>query len=101
MNAAPSFSGGGRVTGGPAFSGGPARSGPGPALGGRPSGNFAFRGDHHRDRFRGLYAFGGPVVAPDYYDSDDAYVADDSSCWQRQLVPTQYGLRWQLVDVCE
>ena len=69
-------------------------------------GNFAARGfdrDHDGHRhfrgfgFGGLYAFSGP----DYYD-DNAY--DDSygdSCWQRQLVPTPYGLQWQLVDVCE
>jgi hypothetical protein len=65
-------------------------------------GNFAARGfdrDHDRHRgFRGfgggLYAFSGPDYDYGYYDSYD-------SCWQRQLVPTRYGLQWRLVDVCE
>jgi hypothetical protein len=69
-------------------------------------GNFAARGfdrNHDRDRhfrgfgFGGLYAF-----APGYYGYDNSY--DDSNgdgCWQRQLVPTPYGLQWQLVDVCQ
>jgi hypothetical protein len=69
-------------------------------------GNFAARGfdrDHDRGRhfrgfgFGGLYAF-----APGYYGYDNSY--DDSNgdgCWQRQLVPTPYGLQWQLVDVCQ
>ena len=52
---------------------------------------------HHHFRgfgFGGLYAFSGP----DYdYAYDDSY----DSCWQRQLVPTPYGLQWRLVDVCE
>jgi hypothetical protein len=65
-------------------------------------GNFAARGfdrDRHR-AFRG-FGFGGGLYAysgPDYdYAYDDSY----DSCWQRQLVPTQYGLHWQLVDVCQ
>jgi hypothetical protein len=74
-------------------------------------GNFAANGwghgghDHHFRRFGfaglglgGLYAFS----SPGYYGYDNAY--DDSygdSCWQRQLVPTPYGLQWQLVDVCQ
>jgi hypothetical protein len=65
-------------------------------------GNFAARGfdrDHDRHRgFRGfgggLYAFSGPDYDYGYYDSYD-------SCWQRQPVPTPYGLQWRLVDVCE
>jgi hypothetical protein len=77
---------------------------PGNVAGAR--GNFAARGfdrDHDRHHgfrgfgFGGLYAFSGPG----YYD-DNAY--DDysgDSCWQRQLVPTPYGLQWRLVDVCE
>jgi hypothetical protein len=65
-------------------------------------GNFAARGfdrDHDRDhRFRrfgfgGLFAFSGPGD----YAYDDSY----DNCWQRQLVPTPYGLQWRLVDVCE
>jgi hypothetical protein len=64
-------------------------------------GNFAANGfvrdhDRHFRHFRGgvgLFAFGGP----DYYAYDDSY----DSCWQRQLVPTPYGLRWRLVDICE
>jgi hypothetical protein len=73
---------------------------------GNVGGNFAARGfdrDHRRDfrggvGFGGLYAFSGPG----YYGYDNSY--DDSygdSCWQRQLVPTPYGLQWQLVDVCQ
>jgi hypothetical protein len=66
-----------------------------------PHGNFAAGGfDHgHRRGFPGygivggLYAFGGP----DYYGYNDY----SDGCWQRQLVPTPYGLQWQLVDVCE
>jgi hypothetical protein len=65
-------------------------------------GNFAGNGfardhDRHFRHFRGgvgLFAFGGP----DYYGYDD-YNGD--SCWQRQLVPTPYGLQWRLVDVCQ
>jgi hypothetical protein len=61
-------------------------------------GNFAARGfdrDHDRHHFRG-FGFGGLYAfAPGYYD--DGY----DSCWQRQLVPTRYGLQWRLVDVCE
>jgi len=71
-------------------------------------GNFAGRGNfaangfvrgHDHDRFHhfrggvGLFAFGGPG----FYDYDD-YYAD--GCWQRRLVPTPFGLRWRLVDVC-
>lgn len=33
----------------------------------------------------GLYAFGGP-----YY----------GGCWQRRWVPTPFGMRWRLVNVC-
>ena len=64
-------------------------------------GNLAARGfdrdhdGHHHFRgfgFGGLYAFSGPD-----YAYDDSY----DSCWQRQLVPTPYGLQWRLVDVCE
>ena len=40
--------------------------------------------------YGGLYAFGGPA----YYGYDD-------SCWVRRSVPTPYGLRWRLVDVCD
>lgn len=70
-----------------------------------PRGNFAARGfDHDRDHRRGfggfgyggLYAFGGP----DYYDSYDNYYGGDG-CWQQQLVPTPYGMQWQMVDVCQ
>ena len=61
-------------------------------------GNFAARGfdrDHDRHHFRG-FGFGGLYAfAPGYYD--DGY----DSCWQRQLVPTPYGLQWRLVDVCQ
>src|SRR4029077_21014925 len=74
----------------------------------RTQGNFAARGNfaangfvrgHDHDRFRhfrggvGLFAFGGPT----FYDYDDSYV---DGCWQRRLVPTPFGLRWRLVDVC-
>jgi hypothetical protein len=64
--------------------------------------NFAANGfarDHDHDRFRhfrggvGLFAFGGPT----FYDYDDSYA---DGCWQRRLVPTPFGLRWRLVDVC-
>jgi hypothetical protein len=64
-------------------------------------GHFAARGfdrdhdGHHHFRgfgFGGLYAFSGPD-----YAYDDSY----DNCWQRQLVPTPYGLQWRLVDVCE
>jgi hypothetical protein len=41
----------------------------------------------------GLYAFGGS----DYYGYD--YYGD--GCWQRRWVPTPYGMRWRLVDVCD
>jgi hypothetical protein len=67
-----------------------------------PRGNFAANGfvrDHDHDRFRhfrggvGLFAFGGPA----FYDYD--YYAD--GCWQRRLVPTPFGWRWRLVDVCD
>jgi hypothetical protein len=68
-----------------------------------PRGNFAANGfarDRDHDRFRhfrggvGLFAFGGP----DYYGYDGYY---GDSCWQRQLVPTPYGLQWRLVDICD
>jgi hypothetical protein len=42
--------------------------------------------------FCGLYAFGGPA----YYGYDYS-----DGCWVRRLVPTPYGLRWRLVDVCD
>ncbi len=35
----------------------------------------------------GLYAFGGPAY---YY----------GGCWQRRWVPTPFGMRWRLVNVC-
>ena len=61
-------------------------------------GNFAARGfDRDHDRHRGFrgFGFGGGLYAfsgPDYdYAYDDSY----DSCWQRQLVPTPYGLQWQ------
>jgi len=67
-----------------------------------PRGNFAANGfvrDHDHDRFRhfrggaGLFAFGGPLYDYDYYYAD--------GCWQRRLVPTPFGWRWRLVDVCD
>jgi hypothetical protein len=70
----------------------------------RTPGNFAAPQNHvaaggwrgHGRRFGygfgGLYAFGGP----DYY----GYDAYGDGCWQRRLVPTPFGLRWRLVDVC-
>ena len=74
----------------------------GPSNFGGNRGRFAANGrgrDHDHDRFRGfgfggLYAFGGP----EFYGYDNYY---DDSCWQRQLVPTPYGLQWRLVDVCQ
>lgn len=88
----------------------------GPGRGNFARGNFAAhnnfaannwnrRGDwrfRHRGRFFGPgigFAFGG--FGPDYYDyygADDGY---DDGCFQRQFVPTPYGWRWQLVDVCQ
>ena len=53
-------------------------------------------GHGFRGGFGGLYAFGGPG----YYD-DDYYDNYDNGCWVRRLVPTPYGLRWRLVDVCD
>ena len=78
----------------------------GPSNFGGNRGHFAANGarDHDHDRFRGrgfgfggLYAFSGPG----YYDDNgyDDYYGD--TCWQRQLVPTPYGLQWRLVDVCQ
>jgi hypothetical protein len=55
--------------------------------------------DHDR-RFRG-FGFGGLYAYdPGYYDYSDADTYYGDGCWQRQLVPTPFGLRWQLVDVC-
>jgi len=101
------FAGGGAMThGGGGFAGG---GGAGFARPAGPSnfagtrGNFAARGfdrDHDGHRhfrgfgFGGLYAFGGP----EFYGYDNYY---DDSCWQRQLVPTPYGLQWRLIDVCQ
>jgi len=67
-----------------------------------PRGNFAANGfvrdhDRHFRHFRGgagLFAFGGPL----YDDYDDSYA---DGCWQRRLVPTPFGWRWRLVDVCD
>jgi hypothetical protein len=83
-----------------------ARSAPGQGNGNfaGPRTNFAGRDFDHDRHGRGfgpgfgvgIYAFGGPA----YYDYNDYdYVGD--SCWQRVPVPTPYGLRWRLVDVCE
>ena len=102
--AAPRGNFGGANMGRPSGSANFARPAPGNFAG--SGGNFAARGfdrDHRRGfrggvGFGGLYAFSGP----DYYGYDNTY--NDSygdSCWQRQLVPTQYGLQWQLVDVCQ
>ncbi len=67
--------------------------------------NWNGRGDwrfRHRGRFFGpgvgLFAFGG--FGPDYYDYYDSDYAYDNGCWQRRLVPTPFGWRWRLVDVC-
>jgi hypothetical protein len=51
-----------------------------------PHGHFGghFGGFHGGPGF-GLYSY-----SPGYYDG----------CWQRRLVPTPYGLRWRLVNVC-
>jgi hypothetical protein len=101
MGAAPG--GGARFGGAPAIGGsnfGTARIGAGPAVSGRvATANPAF---NHGGNFRhgwhggwgGLYAFGGSWIGPDYND----YGYD--SCWQRRLVPTPFGLRWRLVNVC-
>jgi hypothetical protein len=45
----------------------------------------AFHGGWHGG-WGGLYAFGGPA----YY----------GGCWQRRWVPTPFGPRWRLVNVC-
>ena len=86
---------------------GVARGAPGNV--GGPRTNFAARGfDRGHDRFRqgrlvgpgvGVFAFGGGPTYYDYYDYNDYDAVD--GCWQRRLVPTPYGLRWRLVDVCE
>ena len=55
--------------------------------GGHPGGGFAFHGGPgFRGGVGGLYAFGGQA----YY----------GGCWQRRLVPTPFGMRWRLVNVC-
>ena len=65
-------------------------------------GNFAARGfDRDHDRHRGFRGFGGGLYAFSGPDYDDGYYDSYDSCWQRQLVPTRYGLQWRLVDVCE
>jgi len=118
----PSFGGGGTMGGGAPHASvgtaqrgnfgaatapnGVARTAPGNVAG--PRTNFAARGfDRDHDRFRhghfvgpgiGVFAFGGPTYY-DYYDYNDYDAAD--GCWQRRLMPTPYGLRWRLVDVCE
>jgi hypothetical protein len=56
-----------------------------------------FDRDHDR-RFRrlafnGLVTFGGPA----YYGYEDDY----DGCWQQRLVPTPFGWRWRLVQICE
>jgi hypothetical protein len=53
-----------------------------------------WHGRRGRGGFGGLFAFGGP----DYYDYDYGYY--DNGCYIRRLVPTPFGLRWRLVDVC-
>jgi hypothetical protein len=85
----------------------PGNGGPGNFAG--PQTNFAGRDFDHDRHGRGfgrgfgpgfgvgIYAFGGPA----YYDYNNDYDYVGDSCWQRQLVPTPYGWRWRLVDVCE
>lgn len=54
-----------------------------------PHGHFGGHGGFHGGwggGWGGLYAFGGPA----YY----------GGCWQRRWVPTPYGMRWRLVNVC-
>jgi len=99
--AAPRGNFGGANMGRPGGSANFARTAPGNFAG--SGGNFAARGfdrDHRRGfrggvGFGGLYAFGGS----DYYGYDNNYY--DNGCWQQQLVPTPYGMQWQLVDVCQ
>ena len=94
--AAPRGNFGGANMGRPGGSANFARTAPGNFAG--SGGNFAARGfdrDHRRGfrggiGFGGLYAFGGP----DYYALRRLLRGD--SCWQRQLVPTPYGMQWQL-----
>jgi len=101
--AAPRGNFGGANMGRPGGSANFARTAPGNFAG--SGGNFAARGfdRDHRRGFRGGVGFGGLYAfAPGYYGYDNSY--DDSygdGCWQRQLVPTPYGLQWQLVDVCQ
>jgi hypothetical protein len=44
-----------------------------------------YRGGWHGG-WGGLYAYGGPWYG--------------DGCWVRRLVPTPFGLRWRLVNVC-
>lgn len=60
----------------------------------RGHGGMGWHGRRGRGGFGGLFAFGGP----DYYDYDYGYY--DNGCYIRRLVPTPFGLRWRLVDVC-
>jgi hypothetical protein len=53
-----------------------------------------WRGGRGRGGFGGVYAFGGP----DYYDYDYGYY--DNGCLVRRPVPTPFGLRWRVVNVC-
>jgi hypothetical protein len=61
-----------------------------------------FDRDHDHDRRFRSFGFGGLYAySPGYYDYDDAATYYGDNCWQRRLIPTPFGLRWQLVDVCE
>jgi hypothetical protein len=84
--AAPHGGGGGHWGGGGGMhmGGGAPHFGGGPQFGGHPGG-FAFRGRGF-GWGGGLYAYGGPWYG--------------GGCWVRRWVPTPFGWRWRLVNVC-